>query len=299
MRGAMKKLYDLVCVGNYTKDTIITPEGTREVDGGAVNYAANAAVRLGLRTAVVTRLAREDKRVIEALEKVGVDCYPEYTPSSTLMSLEYKTSNVDQRTLRVTATAGTVSPEQLEGLDTRAVVVGSSLRGEVELAFFQAMRQREGLLIGCDVQGFVRVLRGESLVYERWDEMPAVLSCVDILKSDAVEAEFLTGEKDIYRAARIYAALGPREIVLTHSQGVLIHAEGRDYAYPFFAGGVEGRSGRGDTCLGSYTAARLSKPAGEAGRWAAALTSLKLQKAGPFSLRLADVEAFLKTHYAA
>lgn len=293
----MKKQYDLVCAGNYTKDTIVTPDGTRYVDGGAVNYAAHAAVRLGLRTAVVTRLAREDNRMIEALEASGVDCYPVYTPTSTLMKLEYKTYNVDQRTLTVAAIAGTVSPDQMDNLETRAVVVGSSLRGEVELPFFEAMRQRPGVIIACDVQGFVRVLRGQSLVYEPWDEMPAVLSHVDILKSDAVEAEFLTGEKDIFKAARFYANLGPKEIVLTHSQGVLIHADGKDYEYPFFPGDVAGRSGRGDTCLGSYTAVRLSKPAPEAGRWAAAVTSLKLHKMGPFSLTLADVEEFLRTHY--
>ena len=51
------KNYDIVCIGNYTKDTIISSAGTKQVDGGAVNYAAHAAARLGLRVAVVTRLA--------------------------------------------------------------------------------------------------------------------------------------------------------------------------------------------------------------------------------------------------
>ena len=88
----------------------LPPTETRYVDGGAVNYAAHAAVRLGLKTAVVTRLAREDKRMIDKLEQAGVDCFPEYTPASTLMKLEYKTSNVDQRTLSVTGLAGTVPP---------------------------------------------------------------------------------------------------------------------------------------------------------------------------------------------
>ncbi len=41
------KTYDLVCIGNYTKDTIISPSGVKYVDGGAINYAAHAAHRLG------------------------------------------------------------------------------------------------------------------------------------------------------------------------------------------------------------------------------------------------------------
>ena len=38
--------------------------------------------------------------------------------------------------------------------------------------------------------------------------------------------KFLTGETDIYKAAAIYAAMGPKEIVLTHKDGVLIYADG-------------------------------------------------------------------------
>jgi sugar/nucleoside kinase (ribokinase family) len=173
-------------------------------------------------------------------------------------------------------------------LEAKAVVVGPSLRGEVELAFFQAMRQRAGMVVGIDVQGFVRVLRGESLVYEPWDEMGGVLGCVDIVKSDAVEAEFLTGETDIYRAARRYASYGPTEIVLTHRDGVLIHANGRDHDYRFFPGSVIGRSGRGTVWAPMLPC--VTQPPAEAGRWAA-LTSLKLE-ARPFDRTLAEVEAF-------
>jgi sugar/nucleoside kinase (ribokinase family) len=277
---AISKQYDVIYAGNYTKDTIITPTEVRVVDGGAVNYAAHAAVRLGVKAAVVTRLAREDQRMIAALVAAGVDCYPEYTPSSTLMTLEYKTSNVDQRSVSVKATAGTITAGQLACLQAKAVVGGASLRGEVGLEFFQQMRQRDPLTVAIDVQGFIRVLHGEALVHEPWDEMPAVLACVDILKSDAVEAEFLTGEQDIYKAARIYASFGPKEIVLTHRDGVLIYAGGKEFEYKFFPGSIVGRSGRGDTCLGSYVAKRMSESPEEAGRWAAAVTSMKLEKPG-------------------
>ena len=72
------------------------------------------------------------------------------------------------------------------------------------------------------MQGFVRVLKGQNLIYEPWDEMEITLPYLDILKSDAVEAEFLTGEADIYKAAKIFSQMGPKEIVLTHKDGVLV-----------------------------------------------------------------------------
>jgi len=292
------KHYDVIYAGNYTKDTIITPDGTRYVDGGGMNYAAHAGKRLGIKPAVVTRLAKDDNHVVEALQHAGIDCFPVYSPNSTLMTLEYKTHDVDQRNLYVKSVGGTIKAEHLDGLTANAIVVSPSLRGEVESEFFEIMRKRNGVILAADVQGFVRVLRGESLVYEPWDEMGRVLINLDILKSDAVEAEFLTGKTDIEEAARVFAGFGAKEIVLTHRDGVLIHAKGEFHHFPFYSESMAGRSGRGDTCLGSYVAKRLSLPPREAGKWAAAATSLKVERSGPFNRPIPEVEAFIQRYYA-
>ncbi len=289
-------VYDVVYVGNYTKDTIISPAGVKYVDGGAVNYAAHAAARLGLKVAVVTRLAKEDDRVVQKLREAGVECFVTYTPSSTLMKLEYPTTNPDIRSLSVAGTAGSIGAAEVEGLAARAAVIGTSLRGEVGLDVIQAFREK-GALVASDMQGFVRVLRAGTLNYEPWEEMPATLACLDILKSDAVEAEFLTGEKDIYRAAEFFARMGPKEIVLTHKDGLLVYASGRFYESGFYPQKLNGRSGRGDTCLGAYVALRLSRPPAEAGIWAAAITSLKMEQLGPFNRSIREVEELIASKY--
>lgn len=292
------KNYDILFCGNYTKDTIITPDGTTYIDGGGMNYAAYASKRLGANPAIITRLNKEDERVVKGFEANGIDCYPVFTPSSTLMTLEYKTRDVDRRNLYVKGIAGTISPRQLDGLDASVIVTNSSLRGEIELEFFTEMRKRPGVLLSADVQGFIRVLRGESLVYEPWDEMGAVLQHLDILKSDAVEAEYLTGEKDIEKAAKIFASLGPKEILLTHSGGVLVYADGKFHHYDFHSESQAGRSGRGDTCVGTYVTKRLTLPPYEAGKWAAAVTGMKVERPGPFNRSIAEVEACIQKYYA-
>jgi sugar/nucleoside kinase (ribokinase family) len=289
-------LYDILCLGNYTKDTIINPSGTRYVDGGGMNYAARAAARLGYKTAVVTRLSREDIRVVDAMTGAGIDCYPTYTPHSTNMKLEYPTNDPDIRNLSVTCTAGSITAADVEPLQARAAIIGSSLRGEVGLDVIQVLRQK-GTRVAADMQGFVRVLRGESLVYEPWPEMPATLALVDVVKSDAVEAEFLTGEKDIYKAAQVYAAMGPREIVLTHKDGLLVYADGQMLEMGFYPIRLDGRSGRGDTCIGTYMATRLAMPPHEAGIWAAAVTSLKMENLGPYNRPIQDVEDLIRRKY--
>ncbi len=291
------RTYDVLYAGNYTKDTIITPEGTRTVDGGGMNYAAHAGKRLGINAAVVTRLSTDDRYVVEDIRAAGIDCFPIFSPLSTLMILEYKTRDVDKRELYVKSTAGTIKAEHLDGLVTTAVAVSPSLRGEVEPEFFEVLRKRDGIILAADVQGFVRVLRGENLVFEPWEEMERVLANIDILKSDAVEAHYLTGETDIEKAASAFAAFGVKEIVLTHREGVLIHAEGEFHHYKFHSQSMTGRSGRGDTCMGSYVAKRLSMPPREAGKWAAAVTSMKVEKIGPFDRTVAEVEAFFQRYY--
>ena len=66
-------IFDVAFLGHYTKDTIVTASGTRVVDGGAFNYGAQVAARMGLRVAAITRLAHEDFHVVDALERLGVE----------------------------------------------------------------------------------------------------------------------------------------------------------------------------------------------------------------------------------
>ena len=290
------KSYDVLYIGNYTKDTIISPAGTKIVDGGAVNYAAHAAARLGNRVAVVTRLAKEDDHVVEKLRQSGIDCYVTYTPASTLLRLEYPTTDPDIRTLSVMSVAGSVSASDVDPLDAHAAVIGASLRGEVGMEVIRALKDKN-MLVAADMQGFVRVLRGTQLKYEPWDEIQSTLALIDVVKSDAVEAEFLTGKADIHKAAEYYAAMGPTEIVLTHKDGLLVYADGNFHEMKFYPARLDGRSGRGDTCIGTYVAKRLSLEPREACIWAAAVTSLKMENVGPFSRSLSEVEEFIRHNY--
>ena len=93
------------------------------------------------------------------------------------------------------------------------------------------------------------------------------------------------------------AGFGPREIVLTHRNGLLVLAAGKFYEAEFHSKSLVGRSGRGDSCLGSYVAARLSARPGEATLWAAALTSLKMEAQGPIRKSRGEIEEFMRRTY--
>lgn len=295
--------YDVVFVGHYTRDTIVSAAGTRVVDGGAFNYGAHVAGRMGLRVAAVTRLAREHFPVVEELRRLGVVVFAHATPASTCLRIEYPTSDVDRRIITVASSAGPFMPQDVRGLRARAFVVGASVRGEVGPAVIEELAGGTAL-VAVDVQGFVRVVRNGRLVYDPWPEMQAVLAHVDVLKADAVEAEMLTGKADIRAAAQVLADFGPAEIVLTHRDGVLVHAGGRFHEASFFPRELVGRSGRGDTCIAAYVARRLAagqpqtgSPA-EATVWAAVVTSLKMEGEGPFRGEIGEVERLIQDRYS-
>ncbi len=290
---------DLATLGAYTRDTIVSKAGTRFVDGGGYSYAAHAARVAGIAVAAVTRLAPGDRGSTRALVDAGVYVVVHESRASTLMRLEYPTDNVDERVLTVAAVADPFEPHDVAGIDARAWLVSASVRGEVSLGVLQALRARGGI-IGADVQGFVRVVGDDGrLHYTPWPEQHEVLALVDVLKTDAVEAEFLTGTADIHRAAAILAAQGPREIVLTHRDGVLVLAEGREHEASFHPEPLRGRSGRGDTCIGAYLSCRLAQSPAESTTWAAAVTSLKMEAEGPIRRPARDVHAKIARHYAA
>jgi sugar/nucleoside kinase (ribokinase family) len=140
------------------------------------------------------------------------------------------------------------------------------------------------------VQGWIRTVRNGVLTFDDWPGKESVLKHVTVLKTDAVEAQGLTGESDRHAAAKRLAALGSREILLTHGGGVLVLTDGAFHEAPFVPQEVRGRSGRGDTCTSAYLSRRLTAPPSEAVRWAAAVTSLKLEAEGPFRRELAEVE---------
>jgi sugar/nucleoside kinase (ribokinase family) len=281
--------FDIAFVGHYTKDTIEYPQVTRVVDGGAFNYGAHVAVRMGLKTAVVTRLAAEDRHVVQELAQLGVSVMAREVAASTNLRLVYPTANLDERTIHLTSSAGPFGLDDVAELRAAAIAIGASVRGEVPEDVVGALAARCELL-AVDVQGFMRVVRDGVLVHDDWPGKESILRRPGVLKTDAVEAERLTGERDRAEAARRLAALGPREVLLTWNGGVLVWHDGRIDQAPFVPEAVRGRSGRGDTCTSAYLSRRLTAPPEDAVVWAAAVTSLKLETEGPFRRDVTEVE---------
>ena len=288
--------YDITLIGNYTKDTIVTTTETKYVDGGGFNYGAHAAIALGAKTAAITRLKNNDQHVVDNLTNIGVDVYPSFTDESTHIELIYSGDDFDDRTLIMPKSAGSFTSEQFLNIESKIFLVNASTRDEFKLDTLLDLKKK-GALIGIDLQGFIRTRDSNNVLNNStWEEKKEALAITHYLKADGVEAEFLTGESDLVAAAKILKFYGPKEIIITHKDGVLVYDGNQVYQEPFMLDKIIGRSGRGDTCGASYVYMRLTLGPGQSIKWAAAATSLKMEADTPLKKSKQEIEDRVKEY---
>jgi sugar/nucleoside kinase (ribokinase family) len=78
----------------------------------------------------------------------------------------------------------------------------------------------------------------------------------------------------------------------------LVYANGEYHEATFLPEKMVGRSGRGDTCIASYMAKRLTSTPEDAIIWSAAVTSLKMEAEGPIQRSIKDVETLIHKKYS-
>lgn len=271
---------DIAVIGHFAEDKIIVGGQETVASGGSVYYGALALRRLGLRVAVVTRLAQEDMPRLDELKEAGIHVYAKAAEQTSGIENTYLTADMDRRLTRPLGFAGPFRLADVPRLQARIWLVGPIMAGEIDLPFVRALSTRGP--VALDAQGFVRVRAGDDLVFRDWAEKAEGLPYVQYLKVDHAEAEVLTGQAGVLEAARVLAGWGPQEIVLTHARGVLVYADGAPYEASFTARSLAGRTGRGDTCFAAYLARRLSAPPDEACQFAAQVTSTKMETPGAF-----------------
>jgi len=284
--------FDAIVIGDLAVDELVVHGQTTVATGGSVYYGAIAMARLGMRTAVVTRLAERDFPRLEELRAAGITVYAHPAAQSSGIRNVYLTEDQDRRICTLLGFAGPFSPAEIPAESARYYVVGPLMAGLMDLDLVRLVARRGR--VALDAQGFIRTREGDGLVLKDWAEKRVGLPLVDVLKVDQAEAETLTGHSEAKAAATTLAGWGAREVVLTHASGVTVFAEGHCYWAPFVQRSLNGRTGRGDTCLASYLARRLSAGPADACRFAAAVTSLKLEAPGPLAASRDAIEALYR-----
>ena len=289
---AEQTFFDVLMIGHFAKDRNVVDGVGKTESGGGVYFGGMVARRIGLNVAVVTRLHRDDFARLDEMKQAGIQIFATPAPATSGIENIYQSSDMERRICKPLGFAGAIQVADMPDVRARINIVAPIIAGEVELPLLNWLSTRAP--VALDIQGFVRVRDGNDLVFRQWDQMAEGLKHVTYLKVDRAEAELLTGETDLKTAAKKLRAYGPKEIVLTQSSGVTVFADGEIFSAPFTPRSLAGRTGRGDTCFSSYLGKRLSTLPGEACRFAAAVTTLKQEKPGPWDGAMTQVEAILK-----
>lgn len=291
----MMKETDICCIGHITLDKIVTPRMTVHSPGGTAFYFAHAMSSLHADNfLLVTSLAESEMKAVDDIRALGIDVTVLPSRKSVYFENRYG-ENQNHRTQRVLAKADPFTPEGVAGIKARYYHLGSLLADDFSLDIIKVLSEKG--IVSVDAQGYMREVRGDKVYPVDWSDKLEALRYIDILKVNEHEAAVLTGATDPRRGAEILAGWGVKEVVLTlGSMGSVILAEGHAYEIPAFTPtDIVDATGCGDTYMAGYLYMR-NKGAGyeEAGRFAAAMCTIKLQATGPFRSSAEEVRQLIE-----
>lgn len=286
----------ICCIGHITLDKVITPRFSVDMPGGTAFYFGHAMSNLpheGFR--LVTSLGESEKKAVDDLRATGIDVA--MIPSRQSVCFENKYGeDINHRTQRVLAKADPFTIDALKDEEAEIFHLGTLLADDFSPEVLKYLSDRGR--VSVDAQGYLREVRGENVYPVDWKGKEEALPCIDILKVNEHEMEAITGLSDPRAAAEKLADMGVKEVVITlGSEGSLIYHEGMFYEIPAYeAKDVVDATGCGDTYMAGYLYKRsLGCPIDECGKFAAAMCTIKLGAAGPFSASESDVESVINS----
>lgn len=276
---------DICCIGHITLDKIVTPKKTTYMAGGTSYYFSHGMSHLKdyKHYKLVTALAESERQSAEEIRALGIEV--KIIPSRKTVYFEniYEESQ-DNRKQKVLAKADPFTIENLQDVEANIFHLGTLLSDDFSLEVIRYLATKGTL--SADAQGYLREVRDEQVFATDWKEKREALKYIDILKVNEKEMEVLTGYTNPQKAAIRLAQWGVKEVLITlGSLGSMIYAENKFYHIPAYPPHeVVDTTGCGDTYMTGYLYMRNRGASySEAGCFAAAMSTLKLEHSGPFN----------------
>ena len=272
---------DITIIGHISRDIMIYKGNEVRLTGGPVIYSSAAAVKSGKKVQVITRASKDAENELNGMRANKVQVVRLDSQATTSIENIYFSADKEKRKVTLLAQADPFTIESMPETDSKIYHLAGLFKGEIPDEFIPYF-ERKGE-VGIDAQGLLRCSEDGQLIFRDWSLKIEFLPMVAYLKTDAAEAEILTGETDREKAAYILASWGAKEVMVTHNSEVLVLADGRIYRAPYTPSNLSGRTGRGDTTFAAYLAWHIDHDPEESVRYAAALCSIKMEKPGPFN----------------
>lgn len=287
---------DICSIGHITRDKVITPKNTVYMAGGTSFYMSRGISQLppAVSYQLVTKVGQGQMGEVEKLRARGIDTVCYESEHTVYFENKYE-ADTNNRTQRVLAKADPFTLEEMRPLEAKVFHLGSLLSDDFSAEVVKYLSTKG--LVSIDAQGYLREVVGEEVHAIDWKDKEEMLSCTDILKVNEHEMEVITNSKNPRTVAMKLSDYGVREVIVTlGSFGSLIYAEGKFYEIPAFEPKeVVDATGCGDTYSTGYLYCRMQGMGyEEAGRFAAAMCTLKLEHSGPFDRTIEDIHRVMR-----
>ena len=291
--------FESLIIGEIAEDTNVDYDGTTiQAIGGAVYYSGFAAANIGHKIAVLPKADTTKVDLKAAFAKApNITVFPVHSTHSFVTKNVYHTPDRERRTSTVDSVIDPYKPcEVPEEIDAKIWHLAGLVGGDIpdEMIPYAVSR---GAMVAVDVQTMLRWAENGGMVYHDWAAKKEMLPYIRFLKTDAAEAEILTGTDDRVAAAKMLYDGGAKEILITHNSEVLVYDGKEIYTCPIKARNLSGRTGRGDTTFACYINERLTKDIPTSLKTATALVSLKMETPGPYMGTREDLDAYMKEFF--
>ena len=264
--------------------------------GGTSFYMAHGMYHLSpdFPFQLVTKIGQESQEEVDRLRQMNINVLSYSSPHSVFFENHYGL-NSNQRTQRVLVKADPFTIEEMKPLQAEVFHLGSLLADDFSPEIVKYLSQKGRISI--DVQGYLREVRGEKVYAVDWKDMDVVLPYVDMIKLNEHEMRAIMQLNNPKTVAEKLASYGIREVIITlGSYGSLIYADKTYYEIPAYPPQkIVDATGCGDTYSTGYLYMRSQGASfQEAGRFASAMCTLKLEHNGPFEGSLNDIKTLIK-----
>ena len=287
----MFKLQKIGVIGSTTIDKIVSDDGSNLKLGGVTTYAGITYCRHGIPVLIASNVARQDRKILSALEEEKIGVY-RGTTDRTTQFVNYTQGHT--RRQEIPQQASPIVIDQIQPIlgQVDSLHLGPLHPHDIDPAAFSLL-PKLSLPIFLDVQGFTRMADNHKIYPSVSDHLTNALGAAQIIKANEDEYHSILEFYHLNLVELMIRFKIDEFLVTLGEKGGFVQTQnGKIFRYAAdYVESANDPTGAGDVFFAAYITSRFSKqmPISEACRYAALIAARQVQ--GKFiSLRKLGLE---------
>lgn len=243
-------------VGSTTIDTIIRQDKKVYQIGGVTTYAGFTFQNLGIKTIVISNIAKADSAILDFFVKNNIQFKNGDSISTTKFVNDYSKG---VRKQKMPTNALPIQSKQINGIFDKVDVIhlGPLHPDDIDISIMkEAFRRKK--LVSLDIQGYVRKICKGSVKLHVSPHLYEALNCADFVKAEIGELDLVLKDSKV-TLEKLIEMHNVSEFVVTCGKhgGYIITEKGKTEFDAHPTNEIIDTTGAGDVFFGAYIVSRL------------------------------------------